>query len=191
MKVKYYFSYKFFNSIFAGLSIGSVFTLYQPLSPSIFSVGGILLALGSMVIAKFYEKIMNRKMFFRISLFVEMIMLFIVVFFLLKPFSYTTALCIYSGYQITFLFGSYLVRTETIILRYKKLLSVLDIVKQAGYLIGLVLSYGFYNLIEIIFYITSNQLKVFYIHFLLFFIQITVITFLMLAFNKRERFRLF
>lgn len=190
MKIKYYFSYKFFNSIFAGLSIGSVFILYQPLSPSIFSIGGIFLALGSMIVAKFYEKIMNKKMFFMISLFVEMVMLSIIVLFLLKPFLYTTALYIYSGYQITFLFGFYLIRTETIILRYKKLLSAIDIIKQLGYLIGLVLSYGFYKVLEIFFYIKSNQLQVFYLHFLLFFIQITIIISLILAFNKRKKFRL-
>ncbi len=191
MKIRYYFSYKFFNSIFAGLSIGSVFTLYQPLSPSIFSIGGIILALGSMLIAKFYEKIMDKKMFFIISLFVEMVMLSIIILFLLKPFLYTTALLIYSGYQITFLFGFYLVRTETVILKYKKLLSKVDIVKQAGYLIGLVLSYGFYKIVETVFYIKSNQLQTYYLHFLLFFIQVIVIVSLILTFSKRKKFRLF
>ncbi len=43
----WFLAYKFFNSLFLGLSIGAVFTLYEPLSPAIFSAGGIGLALSN------------------------------------------------------------------------------------------------------------------------------------------------
>ena len=36
--------YKWFNSLFLGVSIGSVFTIYEPLEPSVYSLGGIALA---------------------------------------------------------------------------------------------------------------------------------------------------
>ena len=39
--------YKFLNSLFLGLSVGAVFVLYTPLSPAVFSAGGIGLALGT------------------------------------------------------------------------------------------------------------------------------------------------
>lgn len=168
MDVKSYIRYKFLNSLFAGLSIGSVFSIYSPLQPSVFSIGGILLALGMLIVAKFYEKLMNVRLFFLISLFVEVVMLFVITAFLLKPFSYSTALFIYSGYQITFVFGSYLVRTETIILKKKKLLSILDVYKQSGYL----------------FNITQNQQQVYYLHYLLIVLESLVIYFLVKAFRR-------
>ena len=33
--------YKFLNSLFIGFSVGAVFVLYTPLSPAVFSAGGI------------------------------------------------------------------------------------------------------------------------------------------------------
>ena len=49
--------YKFLNSLFMGTSIGCIFTIYMPLEPSIYSIGGIVLALGSILIATQYAKI--------------------------------------------------------------------------------------------------------------------------------------
>ena len=51
------------------------------------------------------------------------------------------ALCVYIGYQVTFIFGSYLGRVETLLLEKKRILKAVDISKQAGYMIGLLLSY--------------------------------------------------
>lgn len=184
MDIKSYIRYKFLNSLFAGLSIGSVFSIYSPLQPSVFSIGGILLALGMLIVAKFYEKLMNVRLFFLISLFVEIVMLFVITAFLLKPFSYSTALFIYSGYQLTFVFGSYLVRTETIILKKKKLLSILDVYKQSGYLLGLGASFIFYKSLEYLFNITQNQQQVYYLHYLLIVLELLIIYFLVKAFRR-------
>ncbi|WP_029521787.1 hypothetical protein [Persephonella sp. KM09-Lau-8] len=181
-----YFWYKFVNSLFTGLSIGSIFTIYAPLKPSIYSVGGVLLALGMLIVAKFYEKLMNLKIFFLISLLVEIVILFLVGYFLIKPYTYTTALLVYAGYQLTFVFGSYLVRTETIFLKKKKFLSLVDIYKQAGYLSGLVVSFIFYRSLEYFLGITTNQDKVYYLHFILLFVEVLIIILLIRSFRIRR-----
>jgi hypothetical protein len=180
-----YFWYKFFNSLFTGLSIGSIFTIYAPLKPSIYSVGGILLAVGMLIVAKFYEKLMTLRIFFFISLFVEIVILVLVSYFLINPYTYSTALFVYAGYQITFVFGSYLVRTETLFLRRKKFLSFVDMYKQAGYIGGLVFSFVFYRVLENFFKITTNQEKVYDIHFILLFTEILIIILLLRSFRIR------
>ena len=50
-------------------------------------------------------------------------------------------MCVYIGYPITFIFGSYLGRVETLLLKEKSILKAVDISKQAGYMVGLLLSY--------------------------------------------------
>ena len=136
-----YTIYKFFNSLFLGTSIGSVFIIYSPLEPAIYSIGGIVLALGLMGVALFYEKILNIGYFYIISLFVEIVILAVLIAFLIFSYSYEIALCVYIGYQVTFIFGSYLGRVETLLLKKKRILKAVDISKQAGYMIGLLLSY--------------------------------------------------
>ncbi len=180
-----YFYYRFFNSLFTGLSIGSIFTIYAPLKPSIYSVGGVLLAVGMLIVAKFYEKLMNLRIFFFVSLFVEIVILAVVVYFLFFPYGYSTALFVYSGYQLTFVFGSYLVRTETLFLRKKKILSLLDMFKQGGYLTGLILSFVFYRALENFLGITTNQEKVYYLHFLLVGVETVIIFSLLRSFKIR------
>ena len=96
-----------------GLSIGSIFTIYTPLEPSVYSIGGIALALGMLLVATQYHKILTIKYFYRISLLVEIIILGVVISFLIFSYSYKIAMLVYLGYQITFVFGSYLVRGET------------------------------------------------------------------------------
>ena len=141
--------YKFLNSLFMGTSIGCIFTIYMPLEPSIYSIGGIVLALGSILIASQYAKILNSSYFYKISLFVELVILAVIVSFLVFSYSYQIALCVYIGYQITFVFGSYLIRGETLLLKKESLLKAVDISKQTGYLIGLLFSYIIYLLIGI------------------------------------------
>lgn len=175
--------YKLFNSLFLGVSVGSIFTIYTPLEPSVYSIGGIVLALGMLVIAKQYHKILNAPSFFRISLMVELVVLAMVIGFLLFSYSYQTALWVYIGYQITFVFGSYLVRAETLVLKKDSILSKVDVAKQKGYLIGMGLSYGFYKLLEHLWQIEDNQEQVYLLHFLLLATEIVVIKLLIKAFK--------
>jgi len=112
---KWYLRYKFLNSLFLGLSVGAIFTIYAPLKPSIYSIGGIALAIGMLFIARLYHKILTISWFYRISLLVELVLLVVIVVFLIRPYTYQTALLVYLGYQLTFVFGSYLVRAETLI----------------------------------------------------------------------------
>jgi len=181
---KWFTRYKFFNSLFLGVSVGSIFTLYAPLEPSIYSFGGILLAIGMLVVSRVYLHILNAYWFFRISLFVEIVLFIAIVYFLLNQYSYTTALTMYIGYQVTFVFGSYLVRAETLLLKTDALLTKLDTAKQLGYLSGMAISYLFYKLINIQ-GITKNQEQVYLIHYLLMGIECVVIVLIIKSFQRR------
>ena len=180
--------YKFFNSLFLGTSIGSVFTIYAPLDPSVYSVGGIVLAASMLIVATLYSRILNINYFYKISLFVELVILSVIIAFLLLSFNYQIALFVYIGYQITFMFGSYLIRGETLLLKKDRLLTLVDVAKQLGYLIGLALSFLFYKFIEYQFQIIDNQTQVFYIHYLLLIIEIIVIIFLVKSFEKYKHY---
>jgi len=175
--------YKFLNSLFLGLSVGSIFVVYTPLNPSIYSVGGIALAVGMLVVAKFYEKIMNIGYFFKISLLVEIVMLLIITYFILNPYNYMSALIVYIGYQLTFVFGSYLIRAETMILKKDKLLSMVDSAKQIGYLVGMAGSYVFYKVLSYL-GVSDKKDQVFDLHFLLFVCEAVVIWFLLKSFGR-------
>jgi hypothetical protein len=179
-----FISYKFFNSLFTGISVGSIFIIYTPLSPSVYSLGGIVLAALMLVVAMFYAKILNNHYFFRISLFVELVLLAMVVYFLLFSYSYQTALMIYIGYQLSFVFGSYLVRAETLALKKDKILTFVDVAKQAGYLIGLAISFLFYKVLEYRFGIIDNQLQVYNLHYLLVVVEVLIIYLLVNSFSK-------
>ena len=181
---KNFISYKFLNSLFMGVSIGSIFTIYNPLEPSVYSIGGIVLALGMILVATQYHKILTVKYFYRISLLVELIILVVIISFLIFSYSYKIALVVYLGYQITFIFGSYLVRGETLILKDDKLLKAVDIAKQSGYLTGLLFSYLFYEGVDYFFRLNDNQSQVFHLHYPLLLIEIFVIIFLMKSFKK-------
>ena len=67
---KWFLTYKLFNSTFTGLSVGILFTIYNPLDPEIYSLGGIILASAMLILAKFYEKLLNIKSFYLISVLV-------------------------------------------------------------------------------------------------------------------------
>ena len=180
-----FLKYKLLNSLFLGLSVGSIFILYTPLMPSIYSIGGVLLALSMLVVAKFYYKILNIHYFYKVSLFIELILLSVLVYFLLFSYSYTTALIIYIGYQITFVFGSYLVRAETLFLKKTKFLEYVDVAKQKGYLLGMVFSYFFYTFLEKFFEIHDKQVQVYNIHFLLVCVEVMIIYYLTHSFRTR------
>lgn len=184
LNLRPYLWYKLLNSLFFGLAVGSVFVLYTPLEPSVFSLGGIGLAIGLLVVAKVYEKMMNLLVFYRVTLFVEFLALLIVVSFLLFRYSYSSVLFIYISYQLTFVFGNYLMRIETLALKRTILLSFADVLKQKGYLIGMVLSYLFYKGIEW-YGISDKQEQVYALHVGLLFIQIVIILLVFKAFRSR------
>lgn len=175
--------YKFFNSLFLGLSVGAIFTLYAPLEPSIYSLGGVLLALGMLLVARLYHHILNAKWFFIISVGVETLLLLAMLYFLMFPYTYQTALIIYIGYQITFVFGSYLVRIETLLLETDTLLTRLDTAKQLGYLLGMGVSYIFYKILTS-YGIDENQMQVYYLHYILIMVEILVIALIFKSFKR-------
>ena len=179
----WFIRYKFFNSLFLGLSVGAIFTLYAPLEPSIYSLGGVVLAMGMLIVARFYHTILNANWFFKISLFVEVILLLAMLYFLYTSYNYQTALILYIGYQVTFVFGSYLIRAETLLLKTDVLLTKLDTVKQLGYLLGMGLSYLFYKILTH-YGIDNNQTQVYDLHFLLIGIEIVVIILIWKSFKK-------
>ena len=183
---RYYIRYKGFNSFFTGLTVGAVFTIYAALDPSIFSLGGIFLAIGMFVVAKFYEKILNIKTFYYVSLLVEWVMMFLVAWYLLNPYGFTTALLVYMGYQVTFMFGSYLVRAETLFLHRKQILSWVDMAKQAGYLGGMLVSWLFYKIIVWGWQIEDHAKQVYYLHWLLLLTEIAIIYLLVRSFEKSK-----
>ena len=180
----WFIRYKFVNSLFLGLSVGAIFTIYAPLDPSIYSLGGVVLAIAMLIVARLYHRIMTTSWFFRISLFVEVVLLLAILYFLLFPYTYQTALLVYIGYQITFVFGSYLVRAETLLLSSDTLLTRLDTAKQLGYLIGMASSYLFYKLIAL-YGTQSNQDKVYDLHFLLLITEVIVIWLILMSFKRR------
>ena len=182
---KEFLAYKLFNSSFTGLSIGILFTIYQPLDPSIYSLGGIFLASAMLVIARFYDRLLNIKNFFRISLAVEVIMLLTIIIFMFLKYSLTSALLIYCSYQITFIFGGYLVRAETLVAQDKELLGRIDVNKQIGYLIGLITSYLFYKTLEIKFDIIDPKVQISSLHYLLSLLQSFIIILLVKSFSKK------
>lgn len=179
-----YLHYKFLNSLFTGVVGGSVFTIYGSLSPSTFSIGGIILALGMMGMAYLYHRLMHLEYFFRFSLAAELIMLIMVGYFILFSSQITTALIIYGAYQLSFMLGGYLGRAETHFAKKAKIMGWIDVAKQQGYLGGLVLSYLFYKLLEH-FGTAQPSEQVYALHLLLFPLEILIIVFLVKAFRKQ------
>ena len=183
---KWFLRYKLFNSSFTGLSIGILFTIYNPLDPSIYSIGGIILACCMLIVAKFYEKLLNIRSFYYISLMVEICMLATVITFLILKYSLASALLIYILYQITFVFGGYLVRAETLVAKEKELLAKIDINKQIGYLVGLACSFIFYKLLEHVFEITDTNEQINLLHYLLIVLQSIIILLIMNSFKNKK-----
>ena len=181
---KNFLIYKLLNSSFTGLSIGILFKIYEPLDPEIYSIGGMVLAVAMIVIAKFYEKLLNIQSFYRISLFVEAVMLLTVISFLVLGYSLTSALVIYCGYQLTFIFGGYLVRAETLVTHRKELLSKIDMLKQAGYLVGLGASFLFYKVLDMGLGITVPNDQIIVLHYVLILLQSVILLLVISSFKK-------
>jgi hypothetical protein len=169
--------------VFFGVSVGSIFVLYTPLKPSIYSLGGIVLVLGMLFVVKYYDVLMNLRAFFYATVFVESVVLIFVLAFLIFGYSYMTVLSIYIGYQLTFMLGNYLVRMETIALKKTAILSFVDAMKQKGYLLGMVVSYGFYKLLEYL-HVSDKKEQVYDLHVGLFVLQILILYFVFRAFKS-------
>ena len=183
LKEKAFLGYKLFNSSFTGLSIGILFTIYQPLEPSTYSLGGIVLASSMLIIAKFYEKLLNINSFYYISLGVEFVILLTLITFMILQYSLTSALLIYMGYQLTFIFGGYLVRAETLVAQDKEFLGKIDVNKQLGYLVGLGASFLFYKLLEYGLEITEPKTQISILHYFLVSLQCLIIALLVRSFS--------
>ena len=184
---KWFLTYKLFNSAFTGLSVGILFTIYNPLDPEIYSLGGIILASAMLVLAKFYEKLLNIKSFYFISVLVEACMLITVLVFLILKYSLLSALIIYILYQFTFIFGGYLVRAETLVAQNKELLAKIDINKQIGYLLGLAFSFLIYKVLENSFNISETKDQIIVLHYILLTLQFSILAFLLLSFDKKVK----
>ena len=183
---KVFLAYKLFNSSFTGLSIGILFTIYNPLDPSVYSIGGIIMAAAMLLVAKFYEKLLNITSFFYISLGVEIMMLATIITFIIMQYSLMSALLIYIGYQFTFIFGGYLVRAETLVAKEKELLGKIDVNKQLGYLIGLFGSFIFYKSLEYVLDITDPKIQISILHYLLIGLQAFIILLLLRSFSRKR-----
>ena len=163
-----------------------LFTIYGPLDPLTYSIGGMFLAVGMLIIAKFYERLLNIKSFYYISLMVEIMMLITVIIFIFLQFSLVSALLIYIGYQLTFTFGGYLVRAETLVAKDKEFLGKIDFNKQLGYLVGLGASFVFYYTLKSGFEIIEPKSQIMILHYLLIILQILIVLFLQASFSKKE-----
>ena len=184
LKKQHFLWYKLLNSSFTGLSVGIIFTIYKPLEdPSIYSIGGIVLASAMLIIAKFYEKLLNIRKFFQISIVVEVIMLITLLVFMSLQYTFSSALLVYIGYQFTFIFGGYLVRAETLVAQDKELLGKIDVNKQLGYLIGLGASFLFYKTLEYGFDVAEAKTQINILHYFLVALQSLIILVLANSFS--------
>ena len=166
------------------MSVGILFTIYKPLEePSIYSLGGIVLAISMLLIALFYEKLLNIKSFYAISMLVEIVMMVSLITFLILEISFVSALLIYCLYQFTFIFGGYLVRAETLVANDKDFLAKIDVLKQIGYLVGLSASYLFYKIMEYSFAIIEAEIQIEILHYLLIILQLLIIVLLIFSFK--------
>jgi len=179
-----YLLYKFVNSLFLGLSVGSIFIIYEPLKPLVYSLGGILLAGAMLILASQYKKLMNKKALFCVLLSVEIVTLVIVLTFLLLGKSLLSALIIYVCYQVTFLFGNYVMRVETVVLRHIKLYSFADMLRQAGYLAGLGAAFVAYESCELV-GVLDKVAQVYYLHYMLVVVQFITIVCLVFSFSRK------
>ena len=178
--------YKFLNSLFLGLSVGAVFVLYTPLSPAVFSAGGLGLALGTLIVATQYQRILVPAWFFRLSIAVELITLSGVTAVLVLPIALPLALFVYIGYQITFSLGNYLVRCETLLMGSVEQLRQLDIAKQAGYLLGMATAWAIYTGLEHWLMVSEETAQVVSLHWALWGLEVMVLGALWGAFNRDQ-----
>jgi len=181
-----FIQYKFLNSLFLGLSVGAVFVLYTPLSPAVFSAGGIGLAVGTLVVATQYRRILAARWFFHLSLLVELVTLSGVVAVLTFPVELPLALFVYIGSQRTFSLGNYLVRCETLLMVSVDQLRKLDVAKQAGYLLGMGAAWAIYSWLAASAHMQDRTAQVVALHWVLVVVEILVIAALWRSFHRQR-----
>ena len=169
-----------------GLSIGSVFTLYAPLSPATFSAGGIGLALATLIIATQYHRLFNRDWFFRLSFLVECVILLGVIAVLLLPIDQQLAMFVYLGYQLSCAFGGYLVRYETLLIARDQDLKTLDVAKQTAYLVGMGLAWLIYQGLESYWSVVSTNQQVVALYKVLVVVELAVLYTLARSFPQQR-----
>ncbi len=180
--LKNYLIYKFLNSLFGGVSLGTIFTIYALLPPKTFSIGGIILALGAWIVSFFYTQLLKTKPYKIILTFIEILPFCYLLSYLLFPQTFYGALLVYGLYQISFIFGDYLTRNETLIFHPKSFLAKIDKTRQIGYLSGLFVGFAFYLLLEH-FGILLKESQVYHLHFLLLLLQCFVFISLIFSFK--------
>ena len=163
-----------------------MFVLYKALSPAVFSAGGIGLALGTLIVATQYRRILAPDWFFRLSLGVELVTLSGVVAVLLFPLELALALFIYIGYQVTFALGNYLVRCETLLMVSVEQLRKLDVAKQTDYLLGMGDAWAVYAGLEHFATIDDRVEQVVSLYWVLAVVEIMVLVALWRAFNRDQ-----
>ena len=181
-----FIQYKFLNSLFLGLSVGAVLVLYTPLSPAVFSAGGVGLAIGTLVVATQYRRILAARWFFHLSLLVELVTLSGVVAVLTFPGELPLALFVYIGYQLTFSLGNYLVRCETLLMVSVDQLRKLDVAKQAGYLLGMGAAWAIYSWLAASAHMEDRTAQVVALHWVLVVVEILVIAALWRSFHRQR-----
>ena len=186
INVNNFIFYKFINTMFTGIAIGSYVVQYEPIKIDDFPIMGIIFAVLTIPISLLYQRILTIDYFFRFLLLVELIMLIWITLFLISPYSYQIALLIYIARNITFLFGDFLGRAETLFLKKKRILSSIDVIKQIGSICGMVLSVLIYKYLEDVYLISDNQTKVYYIHFILIVLQILIVISVFKSFKKKS-----
>ena len=185
INVNNFIFYKFINTMFTGIAIGSYVVQYEPIKIDDFPIMGIIFAILTIPISLLYQRILTIDYFFRFLLLVELIMLIWITLFLISPYSYQIALLIYIARNITFLFGDFLGRAETLFLKKKRILSSIDVIKQIGSICGMILSVLIYKYLQDIYLISDNQTKVYYIHFILIVLQILILISVFKSFKKK------
>ena len=186
INVNNFIFYKFINTMFTGIAIGSYVVQYEPIKIDDFPIMGIIFAILTIPISLLYQRILTIDYFFRFLLLVELIMLIWITLFLISPYSYQIALLIYIARNITFLFGDFLGRAETLFLKKKRILSSIDVIKQIGSICGMILSVLIYKYLQDIYLISDNQTKVYYIHFILIVLQILILISVFKSFKKKS-----
>jgi hypothetical protein len=97
------------------------------------------------------------------------------------------ALFIYLGYQLSFAFGSYLVRFETLLISGEEQLKTLDIAKQAAYLLGMGLAWLTYRVLESRWAIEDADAQVKALYGVLLIIEAAVFFTLLKSFPNRSK----
>ena len=93
------------------------------------------------------------------------------------------ALFIYASYQLTFIFGGYLMRVETLAIKKAKTLGIVDVIKQKGYIIGLFNAFCLYKFCELA-NISQKEEQVYWLHVELVFVEIIVVYLIYRSFKK-------